>query len=146
MGYSRRSIKQAGLKTHVVVGKNRRNFNQFFTLALEIPDKTKSHPSKFHNVVLHNVLHPWNSKTKNQNPCFTQKFYLIMEFSLVFLINPWKFQMLFLLIPPEIACPQLPNLLFFPGIAQWMVPIASSYQAKTLRIIRYPYIQLNKLY
>ena len=52
MGYSRKTLKQRGLKTYVLVGKNPRNIDKFVTLPLECLDKTKPHQQAFHNIVL----------------------------------------------------------------------------------------------
>ena len=69
----------------------------FFTLPLEIPDKTKLQPWKFHKFLLPTSL--GNSKTKNQNPWLEIPHYFFLVTlgnSTLFLINPWKFYMLFL--------------------------------------------------
>ena len=55
----------------------------FFTLPLKIPDKTKLNPWIFHKIVLDPLETP---KPKTKTP----------ENSTSFLINPWKFHMLFL--------------------------------------------------
>ena len=72
-------------------------FSIFFTLPLEIPDKTKLQPWKFHKFLLATSL--GNSKTKNQNPWLEIPHYFFLVTlgnSTLFLINPWKFYMLFL--------------------------------------------------
>ena len=72
-------------------------FSIFFTLPLEIPDKTKLHPWKFHKFLLATSI--GNSKTKNQNPWLEIPHYFFLVTlgnSTLFLINPWKFYMLFL--------------------------------------------------
>ena len=143
MGYSGKTFKQVGLKTYSVVGKNLRNF-KFCYFTLKNFGQNKASPMEIPQYCVSNVLHPWNSKTKYQNPLFTQ---LCLDFGIFtcFLMNSWKLHMLFLNNPGNCAL-NSPVCLFFSGIAQWMVPIASSHQPKTLQITRYPYIQLIKLY
>ena len=66
----------------------------FFTLTLEIPDKTKPSPWIFHRIVLDPLeipiqkTDPWNFHIIFSWPHFGN--------SILFLINPWKFYMLFL--------------------------------------------------
>ena len=143
MGYSGKTLKQVGLKTYSVVGKTPRNF-KFCYFTLKNFGQNKASPMEIPQYCVSNVLHPWNSKTKYQNPLFTQ---ICLDFGIFtcFLMNSWKLHMLFLNNPGNCAL-NSPVCLFFSGIAQWMVPIASSHQPKTLQITRYPYIQLIKLY
>ena len=84
----------------------------FFTLHLKIPDKTKPHPWKFQTFLLDPL------KFQVQKPRNSTLFFLVTPSkSTSFLINPWKFYMLFLWYPWKI-CILNPPVLFFSGIAQ----------------------------
>ena len=72
------------------------DFFGIFSVHLEIPDKTKLHPSKFGKLVY--VTFVRNSKAKKPRPLeISHEFFLdSLGNSTLFLINPWKFCMLFL--------------------------------------------------
>ena len=80
-------------------------FSIFFTLPLEIPDKTKLQPWKFHKFLLPTSL--GNSKTKNQNPWLEIPHY----FFLVTLGN----STLFLITPENSTCYFFDSLIDTPG-------------------------------
>ena len=92
MGYSRKNPNREGwgytfLKTPW----------NFFTLTLEVPDKTKLNPWIFHIIVLDplEILRP-----KIRALEIPHYYFLItLGNSTSFLINPWKFHMLFIWYP-----------------------------------------------
>ena len=69
MGHPRKKQMAGGggLRTYFFEKKPRKCFI-FFTLPLEIPDKTKLHPWKFRKIVLHPLEIP-RSKTKTPPGC-----------------------------------------------------------------------------
>ena len=68
----------------------------FFTLPLEIPDKTKLSPWTLHRIVLDPLKIP-RPKTQTDRWNFHITFFWSpYGNSILFLINPWKFHMLFL--------------------------------------------------
>ena len=72
-------------------------FFSFFTLPLEVPDKTELHPSKFHKIVLYPIEIPM---PKVKTPGNSAWFFLGLAWKLCFiLINLWKFHMPFLWYP-----------------------------------------------
>ena len=102
--------------------KNPSGSFHFFTLCLEIPDKTAQ---IFHKIVLDPLqLGYGNSKAKNNGTPW--KFHIIFfghpwkSSHFVFNGNPRKFHMLYFLMPLDIRYPQPPSCLppvwIFPGI------------------------------
>ena len=83
----------------------------FFTLPLEIPDKTKLNPWIFHKIVLDPLEIPRpKTKTPLEIPHY---FFLVTLGNLTsFLINPWKFHMLFLWYPWKFHILKLPPFWF----------------------------------
>ena len=114
MGYSRKKIKQGGWRLFWKLP----GIFHFFTLPLEIPDKIKLYPRKFHKI----ALDPLEISKKSRPLEIPLYFYLVtVENSTSFLINPWKFHMLSV-IPLEIpisSTPPHPCLFFF-----WNSPIS----------------------
>ena len=82
----------------------------FFTLPLEIADKTKLSPWIFHKIVLDPMEIPHYS------------FLVTPGNSTLFLINHWKFHMLSLY---TLGYPPPPPVWIFPGIAQYMLYFSS---------------------
>ena len=78
--------------------KNPPGIFHFFTLPLEIPDKTEHHPWKFCKVVFHPLEIP-SPKTKTPGNSTWFFFLVTPGNSTSFLINLWKFHMLFLWYP-----------------------------------------------
>ena len=74
-------IQKGGIED-IIFPKPPRNFS-FFTLRLEIPDKTKFNPCIFHNIVLEPLEIP-RPKTKTPG-----------NSALLFLGHPWKFHFVF---------------------------------------------------
>ena len=80
--------KKAGQLRSYFFKKNL-GFFHFFTLSLEIPEKkTKLHPCKFCKIVLHPLEIPW--------PKIIKAPLQIANPTLLFLVHPWKFCLLFL--------------------------------------------------
>ena len=113
----------------LTLGNSRKNRKppgifHFFTLTLKIPDKTKLSSWIFHNI----VLDPLEvSRPKIKTPVIPHYFFLVtLGNSTSFLINPWKFHMLFLwyhwkfhiLNPARLPSP--PSVSFF----FWNSPLA----------------------
>ena len=72
-------------------------FLSFFTLPLEVPDKTELHPSKFHKIALYPIEIPI---PKVKTPGNSAWFFLGHAWKFCFiLINLWKFHMPFLWYP-----------------------------------------------
>ena len=69
----------------------------FFTLPLEIPDKTKLNPWIFHKI----VLDPLRFQGPKQRPLEISHYFFLVTLgnSASFLINPWKLHLLFLWYP-----------------------------------------------
>ena len=92
----------------------------FFTLPLEIPEKTKLQPWKFHTFLLDPFKIPSpNAKTKK--PVNSTLFFYPLKFHFVF-NYPIEIPHAISLIPLEIPYPPQPSLLFFLvffGIAQF---------------------------
>ena len=86
----------------------------FIFLGLEIPGKTKLHLWKFYKIVLDSLKIP-RPKTKSPGN-FTLFFLVTLGNSSLFLINSWKFHMLFFWNPRKFYIPP-PTVYFFPGIA-----------------------------
>ena len=104
----------------------------FFTLPLEIPDKTQLKPWIFRKIVL-DLLEVPRPKTKTPGLEILHYFFLItLGNSTSFLINPCKFHMLFLWHPWKFQILKLP-VWIFSGIAQegewmneWMILLHSN--------------------
>ena len=75
------AIPETGGSGHTFFKKTL-EFFMFFTLPMEILDKTKFHPWKFHKILLDPLE---NSTPKNKTP----------ENSTFFLGHPWKFHFIF---------------------------------------------------
>ena len=90
---------------------------KFVTLPLEILKKTKLHPRKFHNILLHSLEIPM--PFKNQDPWKSlMNFFITSGNSTCFLLKPCNFHVLFLhLIPLAIPCPQ--STLLFGFFLEW---------------------------
>ena len=91
-GLLQKKPKQGGVEDMLFV-----NCSEFFGfllyIPLEIPDRTKLHPQKLHKIVLHpsEILRPLE---------IPHDFFLIAPGnSPQFLINPWKFHLLFFQYP-----------------------------------------------
>ena len=143
MGYSGKTLKQVGLKTYRVVGKTPRNF-KFCYFTLKNFGQNKASPMEIPQYCVSKRVTPLKFQDQISKPFVHTTLSWFCNFT-CFLMNSWKLHMLFLNNPGNCAL-NSPVCLFFSGIAQWMVPIASSHQPKTLQITRYPYIQLIKLY
>ena len=90
MGYSRKKTKQGGGVVGDILFWTAPGIFHFFTLPLEISEKTKLHPWKFHKIVWHPLEIP-RPKTKTTG-----------NSSLFFLGHPWKFH--FVLTPGNSTC------------------------------------------
>ena len=81
-GYSRKKTNRGGKGVEDILFWKPPGIFHFFILPLEIPEKTKLQPWKFHKIVLDSLFFLvtlWNSTS--------------------FLINPWKFRSLFIWYP-----------------------------------------------
>ena len=88
----------------------------FIFLPLEIPGKTKLHSLKFYKIVLDPLKIPRPKPSPLEIPDY---FFLVtLGNSSLFLINFWKFRMLFFWYPRKFHTPS-PNACFFSGIAHW---------------------------
>ena len=76
MGLFQKKTKQGREGWGHVFEKNPEIFH-FFTLPLEISDKTKLHPWKFHKILLDSQI-PWKFQAKNQDPW---EFHIIFSWS-----------------------------------------------------------------
>ena len=105
LGYSRKSKPTGGWRAHFF--EKPLEFFISFTLPLEIPDKTKLHPWKFHKIALDHLEIP---RPNHQDPW---KFYII------FFGHPCKFLLLFLWYPfkSHILYPSPHSVWFSSGIA-----------------------------
>ena len=84
------------LKLRIYFFENPPGIFHFFTLPLEILDKTKLNPWIFHKIVLDPLEIP-RPKTKTPgNSTHIIYFLVTLGNSTLFLINHWKFHMLFL--------------------------------------------------
>ena len=117
LGYSRKKIQTWGVED-ILFWKPPWNFS-FFTLPLEIADKTKLNLWIFHKIVLDPLEIP---RPKAKTP--STLFLLVHPRKSHFVFNwPRKLHMLFLMIPLEIPYPQpnpslpLPPVRIFSGIA-----------------------------
>ena len=72
---------------------------QFFTLPLEIPDETKLQPRKFHKFFFCYISWKSQGQTPRRLEIPDYLFLVTLWNSTSFLINPWKFHMLFLWYP-----------------------------------------------
>ena len=110
LGYSRKK-KQEGWG-HTFFWKTPGIFLSFLTLPLEISEKTKLHPWKFHKIMLDQSLGGF--ETKNQDPMEISHYFFLVTFgnSISFLINPWKLQILFLWYPWKFHILNLPFVFF----------------------------------
>ena len=82
------------LKLRIYFFENPPGIFHFFTLPLEILDKTKLNPWIFHKIVLDPLEIP---RPKNKDPWKFHIYFLVtLGNSTSFLINPWKSHMLFL--------------------------------------------------
>ena len=95
----------------------------FFTLTLEILDKTKLNPWMLHKIVLDPLEIPIQGQ--KQRPLEIPHYFFLVTLgnSTLFLINTWKFDMLFLWYLLEIPYPQPPPpplpVRIFSRIAQY---------------------------
>ena len=83
LGYSRKKTNRGGGEAEDITFENPPGIFNFFTLSLEIPDKTKLHYWKFHKIMLDpsEIPRP-KTKTLGNSPSF-------------FLGHPWKFHSAF---------------------------------------------------
>ena len=119
MGCSRKNPNRGG-GLRIYFFENPLDFFNFFTLPLEVPDKTKLNPWIFHKIVLDPLEIP---RPKTKTPGNSTLLLITLGNSTSFLINPWKFHMLFLWYPWKfhIHNPPPPCLEFFrnsPTVAQ----------------------------
>ena len=98
LGYSRKENSR-GLRTYFF--EEPLEFFNFFTLPLEIPDKTKLHLWKFHNIALDSLGIP---RPNHQNP---------LKFHIIFSWLPLEIPFAISLIPLEIPYPPPLTLLVF---------------------------------
>ena len=92
------------------------NFS-FFTLPLEILDKTKLNPWIFHKIVLDPSEISTKAKNKVKTPLEILHYFLFLvtlENSILFLIKPWKCQMQFFWYPWKFHILNPPSCRFFP--------------------------------
>ena len=90
LGYSRKENSR-GLRTYFF--EEPLEFFNFFTLPLEIPDKTKLHPWKFHKIALDSLGIP---RPNHQNP---------LKFHIIFSWLPLEIPFAISLIPLEVPYP-----------------------------------------
>ena len=98
-------------------------FFLLYPVPLGIPDKTKLHPQNFHEMCYLHLSKIW--KPSVAKPCIPGTLeihstcFLFPGNSMSFLINPWKFYLLFLQYPWKfhILNSPLPLFLFFSGTA-----------------------------
>ena len=101
---------------HILLKKILRLFT-FVTLPLEILEKTKLHPWKFYNILLHLLEIPMPSKNQDLWK-FLINFFITSGNSTSFLLKPCNFPVLFLhSIPLTILCPQ--HTLLFGFFLEW---------------------------
>ena len=94
-GLFQKKIQTGGLRIHFF--ENRPGIFHFFTIPLEIPDKRKFNPWIIHKIVLDSLEIP---RPKTTTPGNSTLFFLVtLGNSTSFLLNPWKFRMLFLWYP-----------------------------------------------
>ena len=113
MGYSRKKTNRGGLRTYFFEPPSPLGIFSFFTLLLEIPGKTKLHPQKLHQIVLHpsEILRP---KTKTPGREIPHGYFLITPGnSTLFFIDPKKSHLLFLQYPWKFHILNPPCLVFF---------------------------------
>ena len=106
-----KNIKQGGLSTYFL--EKSPGIFHFITLPLEIPNKTKLHPWKFHKIMLHplEITRPKTNTWRKLQIVFS---FLVTPGNFTsFLINPWKFHMLFLLTRGNSIPSTPPCLVFF---------------------------------
>ena len=98
LGYSRKNPNRTGWGYNF--WKKAPGFFRFVTLPLEIPDKMKLHPCKFHKIVLHplefprpkakihGILHDffWITPVNSTSYCTDPR-----NFHILFIQCPWKF-------------------------------------------------------
>ena len=94
-GLFQKKSKQAGLRIYFF--ENPHGIFQFLTLLLEVSDKTKLNPWIFHKL----CLIPCKFQGQKQRPLEIPHYFFLVTLgnSTSFLINPWKFHMLFLWYP-----------------------------------------------
>ena len=110
-GYSRKNPNR-GCWGHTFLKKIPGIF-RFVTFSLEIPDKLKLHPWKFHQIVLHPLEFPRpKAKTHGNSTLFI--FWSRLDIPLLFLLTPGVPHSIFSILL-EIPCPQrpLPLVCFF---------------------------------
>ena len=102
------------LRTHFF--ENPRGSFHIFTLSLKISEKAQLNPWIFHKIVLDPLEIP---RPKTKTPCNRTLFFLGYSWKFhSFLLNPWKFHMLFLWYPWKFHILNPPCLDFF-----WNSPI-----------------------
>ena len=104
-----------GVEDILLWKKNLENF-PFLTLPLEIRTKQSSPPWKFHKI----VLNPWKFQGQKPAPMEIRHYFFFITTgnSTSFLINPWKFHMLFPHYPRNFHAHNLP-VWIFSGIAHF---------------------------
>ena len=94
IGLFQKKSKQGRLRIYFL--ENPPGIFHFLTLSLEIPDKTKLNPLIFHTIVLASIPVVRNPTIpKTETPGNSTFFLGHRGNSTLFLINPWKFHMLF---------------------------------------------------
>ena len=98
IGLFQKKSKQGGGVEDILFWKKNPGIFHFYILPLEIPDKTKLNPWKFHKIVLVPLEIP---RPKTKTPGNSTLFFLVTlgNSTSFLLINPWKFHMLFLWYP-----------------------------------------------
>ena len=96
-GLFQKKIKMGGGRgLRIYFCENSPGIFHFFTLPLEIPDKTKLNPWIFHKIVL-DPFSPWKFQDQKQRPMEIPHYFFLVTLgnSTSFLINPYKFHVLF---------------------------------------------------
>ena len=123
LGYSRKNPKR-GCWGHTFLKKTPGIF-RFVTLPLEIPDKMKLHPWKFHQIVSHPLEFP-RPKTKTHGNSTVFFCWSYLEIPLLFLLTPGVSGFYFFNPPGNSISsarlpPPPPLFVFFTGIAHELV-------------------------
>ena len=116
--------------------------SRFLTVPLKLANKSELHPWKFCKIVLH-PLEILRSKTKtNEIP---HDFFLITPGNYtLFLINPWKFRMLFLGYPGNSISSTTPVWFFFSN-NPLIVLSSSAFYSSTLTLLRVKCFRVTSL-
>ena len=126
MGYSRKKSKQGGLGAYFLVGKPPGSLISLLLYPWDFWTKRSLTPENPTKLCYKNMLHLWNFKTKKQDTNFVD-----VGISTCSLTNPIILIHMLFLITPGNCMPSTLLFVFFPGMAQWMLPIANNYQSET---------------